>query len=58
LQPGESKIAEVTIDPRVLAEWSGNGWHLVGGLYRFALGASATDLGNEVSVKLSERRWK
>ncbi|MFT3975886.1 MAG: glycoside hydrolase family 3 C-terminal domain-containing protein [Sphingomonas bacterium] len=58
LQPGESKTAEVSIDPRVLAEWTRDGWRLAGGTYRFALGASAADLGEEVSVTLPERRWK
>ncbi|WP_343528930.1 glycoside hydrolase family 3 C-terminal domain-containing protein [Sphingomonas sp.] len=58
LKPGEQQAARVAIDPRLLAEWTPAGWRIAPGTYRFALGASATDLGPEVSVSFAERLWK
>lgn len=58
LAPGEARAERVSIDPRILAEWTAGGWRIAPGTYRFALGASATDLGPEVSVTFAERRWK
>jgi beta-glucosidase len=42
----------------LLADWTGGEWTLLGGDYRFALGANAEDLGPLVVVKLKARRWK
>lgn len=58
LAPGESKSLSVTIDPRLLADWKGDGWTLVGGTYGFALGQSAEDLAPPVLVRMAARTWK
>lgn len=57
LKPGEARTAKVPIDPRLLAEWTPKGWKISGGTYRFALGASADELLEEVGVQLTERTW-
>jgi beta-glucosidase len=45
LNPGESKTVEITVDPRLLADWdeARHGWRIDRGDYRIAVGASATD---------------
>ena len=58
LAPGEAKEVAITLDPRLLANWSGKDWAIKGGAYRFALGADAEDLGAPVSVTLGARRLK
>lgn len=60
LKPGESRQVTVTLEPRLLAEFDAvkNGWHIEAGQYEFALGASASDLRERVSVKLAARRMK
>ena len=58
LKAGESRAVTVSVDPRLLANWNGKGWAVKGGTYKFALGASATDLGTTVSVKLAARTLK
>lgn len=57
LKPGEARSVTVPIDPRLLAEWTARGWKISGGTYRFALGASADELLEEVGVQLTERIW-
>jgi beta-glucosidase len=58
LAPGASQQVEVKLDPRTIARWEKDGWNIAGGRYRFALGNSATDLGNPVEVTLAARHWK
>lgn len=58
LEPGESRRLTLTVDPRLLADWSDGGWRLRAGDYAFALGASAAELGPPVSVRLAERRLR
>ena len=58
LPPGGGTTATVAIDPRVLAQWTENGWRLEAGTYRFALGRSAAEIGPEVSVRFAARQWK
>ena len=53
---GEHREVSLTVDPRLLADWAGDGWRIRSGVYGFALGASATDLGPVVTVRLAERR--
>ncbi|MCB2066561.1 MAG: glycoside hydrolase family 3 C-terminal domain-containing protein [Erythrobacter sp.] len=53
LQPGESAQVSVTVDPRLLAEWENDGWQIASGDYTFALGASATDLGPEQTIRIN-----
>ena len=58
LEPGEAREVAITLDPRLLANWSGKDWAIKGGTYRFALGADAEDLGAPVSLTLAARRLK
>jgi beta-glucosidase len=52
LQPGEKKTVTVTLEPRVIANWSGKGWTVAKGAYQFAAGESAADLGPAATVTL------
>ncbi len=58
LAPGETKEVTMTLDPRLLANWSGKDWAVSGGLYSFALGANAAELQAPVSVKIAPRHLK
>lgn len=58
LAAGESKSVEITIDPRLLADWNGDGWTIASGTYGFALGDNAEALGDVVEVTLAERSWQ
>ncbi|MGH8446981.1 MAG: beta-glucosidase [Solimonas sp.] len=58
LKPGESRKVTVKVDARLLADWKDGGWQIAGGDYAFALGASAAELGQPVSVRLAARRLK
>lgn len=58
LTPGERREISLDLDPRLLADWTGEGWAMKGGTYRFALGADAEHLGSSVSVSLPARRWR
>jgi beta-glucosidase len=59
LRPGESRSVTVTADPRLLARYDGDAgaWHVEGGNYRVAVGASADDLVLAAEVQLLERRF-
>ncbi len=57
LAPGKSEKISLTIDPRIIANWEDDGWHIAGGSYEFALGRSAEDLGPVKSVQLPEKKW-
>jgi beta-glucosidase len=58
LAPGAAAPVTVTLDPRLLADWSEGGWEIAAGTYGFALGTSAGDLGPAVRVTLKARRWR
>jgi beta-glucosidase len=58
LDAGASGNVQLSVDPRLLARWEGDGWHQPAGSYRFALGRNAMDLGAEVDVRLPEKRWQ
>ncbi|MCH7627242.1 MULTISPECIES: beta-glucosidase family protein [Novosphingobium] len=58
LAPGTSQKVNVTIDPRLLADWKDGGWTMPAGSYSFALGRDAETLSAPVSVKLSGKTWK
>jgi beta-glucosidase len=58
LAPGASKTVSVSVDPRLIADWTDGGWLIRGGSYSFALGTSAADLGPVVSTNIAERRLK
>ena len=56
LAPGEVREISLAIDPRLLADWNGDGWRIRAGVYGFALGKSAGDLGSVATIRLTERR--
>ena len=58
LKPGESKPVSLTIDPRLLADWTDKGWSIKGGQYSFALGADAEHLAAPVTTKIAAKTWK
>ena len=57
LAPGESRRIRLTVDPRLMANWSDGGWQQVAGRYRIALGRSAGELHDSVDITLPARRW-
>ncbi len=58
LGPGETRSLDLSVDPRLLADWDRDGWLIRGGSYGFALGNSAMDLGPAATLQLAERRLK
>ena len=58
LAAGASQKLNLTIDPRLLADWKDGGWSLAGGDYAFALGEDAAHLGKPVTAHLNARNWK
>lgn len=58
LEPGASQTVSVAIDPRIVAEYVGNGWEIAPGAYSFALGENAEQLGTPVKAVLSARTFK
>lgn len=56
LAAGEQRDLQLRIDPRLLADWAGDGWLLPAGRYRFALGASAAQLSATFELDLAQRR--
>lgn len=58
LEPGESASVEMQIDPRLLADWNGDGWTIPVGTYAFALGDNAEALGDIIEIELEGRSWR
>jgi len=60
LNPGESKTVEVSVDPRLLADWdeAGHHWRVDAGDYKVAVGASASDLSLNGALKVSAATLK
>jgi beta-glucosidase len=58
LAPGAGSAVELDVDPRLLAVFDGaaGGWHIAGGRYTIALGASSRNLKESVTIVLPERR--
>jgi beta-glucosidase len=56
LAPGESRTVVVKIEPKVLADWTPEGWHLAAATYSFTSARSADSPGLDASIKLPERR--
>ena len=56
LQPAESKPVSINIDRRLLADFDAktHRWHLAGGNYQLAAGASSVDLPIKVNIKLND----
>jgi beta-glucosidase len=57
LQPGEESSVDLAIERRILAHWSDEGWEIDAGAHRFALGRSAADLDNAVTIPMSKARF-
>jgi len=59
LKPGQSKVIEVTIDPRLLAtyEAAGNRWHIRAGDYRVMLSDSSDGEMQVVDVPMPDAVW-
>lgn len=58
LKPGEQRSVDLTIDPRMLADWKDGYWTVPAGDYAFAIGEDAERLGPPVTVRTRARRWK
>jgi len=58
LKAGEAKPVALTIDPRLLADWTNKGWSIKGGEYSFALGEDAEHLGAVVTTSVAAKTWK
>ncbi|MBB5705446.1 beta-glucosidase [Sphingopyxis panaciterrulae] len=58
LAPGAEQTVEMTIDPRLLATWNGDGWTIAKGDYRFAIGDDAETLSAPVTVAMTARSWR
>jgi beta-glucosidase len=54
---GVSEHVTMTIDPRLLADWTSGGWSMPGGNYTFAVGDDAEHLGPTIVVRLPGKRW-
>jgi beta-glucosidase len=55
LAPGASTRVTLTVDPRLLATFSGNQWRIAAGSYKVMLGASSRDIRDTVAVRLPAR---
>lgn len=58
LAPGAERKVDLKIDPRLLADWNGQGWTIPAGEYRFALGENAETVGPPIRVKMKQRSWR
>ncbi|HEX8623104.1 MAG TPA: glycoside hydrolase family 3 C-terminal domain-containing protein [Allosphingosinicella sp.] len=55
LAPGASTTVTLTLDPRLLATFSGSRWRIAGGTYKVMLGASSRDIRGTATVRLPAR---
>lgn len=58
LNRGEARTVGLTVDQRILAEWKDNAWVVPKGIYEFAIGTSAANLGPRYRLKLPQRRLR
>ncbi|WP_068077744.1 beta-glucosidase family protein [Novosphingobium lentum] len=58
LAPGASQKLSMAIDPRLLADWTNDGWSMPAGSYSFASGSDAEHLGPVVTVRMPGKTWK
>lgn len=58
LAAGAKQAVSLTIDPRLLADWTNGGWTMPAGSYGFALGTDAEHLGPVVTVTMAGKHWK
>lgn len=54
LKPGESRQISIKVEPRTIAEFNDNHWHIAPGVYKFAIGDNAEKLVSTGSVKLHQ----
>lgn len=54
LQPGESRVVEIQVDPRLLANWDARArqWKVAGGQYRLAAGPNASEQRLSMTAKM------
>jgi beta-glucosidase len=55
LQPGESSVVTLTLDPRAFAYWN-NGWLVGGGTYTILVGSSSRDIRLQGTLGLSKKK--
>ena len=58
LKPGETRTVTLTADPRLLANWSGDGWRLDRGAYQVFLGSDAMTPKRTATATLAGRTLK
>lgn len=62
LAPGAQQTVEMAVDPRLLADYrvemGEGGWTVPAGVYRFAFGKSAAELGPALEIRLPAQRLK
>jgi beta-glucosidase len=58
LAPGEKQQVEITIDPRLLADFDtkANDWHVAGGRYPISIGRFAGDVALTADVTMKDAR--
>lgn len=56
LAPGESRSVVVKIEPKVLADWTPEGWHLAAATYSFTSAPSAGGTSINATIKLPNRQ--
>jgi len=57
LQPGQTKVATITADPRLLARFDADEkrWRIAAGVYHVALGQSADSIALTAEASLAQR---
>jgi len=58
LEAGKRQSVSLRVDPRLLADYRDGGWQLPAGVYRFAFGKSAADLGPVIELRLPAQTMK
>lgn len=58
LAPGTERKVDLKVDPRLVADWNGQGWTIPAGEYRFALGENAETVGPQIRLKMKQRTWR
>ncbi|WP_246203012.1 beta-glucosidase family protein [Sphingomonas lacunae] len=54
LAPGEERLVDVALDPRLLGQWRDGGWYWPDGRYAVAAGTSALETGAPMSLSVAE----
>ncbi|OAN62289.1 beta-glucosidase family protein [Sphingomonas sp. TDK1] len=55
LAPGEQRTVSIPIEPKILADWTAQGWRVPAATYRFVSAPSAMAAGLEASIALPAR---